>query len=335
MRKRKRDDGGSSAAPAGGTTTFAESQLAKFGWIKGHGLGKNKQGMTKAIKVGHKQDTLGLGKDADQWTVQWWDHVYNKTSASLAVKQTAEGTVTISSKPLTAKEKKEANLSLLYRNFVPAKATAFDPSKLVSDPSNAILDIDDEEKYRTKITDKELFEACGGLTAHKGARSATAAKGKLARVDAGKLLGKEDSSSEDEFEVRARMVAEGFSGPAPPRKGKRGEDEAVKKEKREENDSNSVPEKWARPPPSPPPSNTDDVVERKSRKKDETPEERAERKRKRKEEKRRRRKAAVEAAGEAEEDEEAKPRETKEERRCRKKEGKKKRRDGQDEDGSD
>lgn len=52
------------------TSSFAESQLLKFGWRKGTGLGRNGRGIAKAIKVGHKQDTFGLGKDADQWTVQ-------------------------------------------------------------------------------------------------------------------------------------------------------------------------------------------------------------------------------------------------------------------------
>ena len=53
-------------------TTFAERQLAKYGWEKGQGLGKNKgiffrtlakliaEGMTRAITASVKADTNGV-----------------------------------------------------------------------------------------------------------------------------------------------------------------------------------------------------------------------------------------------------------------------------------
>lgn len=72
MGKRKREAESQSAAShsSAAAASFAEGQLLKFGWKKGKGLGKDGHGIAKAIKVGHKQDTLGLGKDSDQWTVQ-------------------------------------------------------------------------------------------------------------------------------------------------------------------------------------------------------------------------------------------------------------------------
>ncbi|KAI9018213.1 hypothetical protein DFJ74DRAFT_676396 [Hyaloraphidium curvatum] len=218
MAKRKREDG---LAAAGHTMSrsesFAEAQLRKFGWKKGSGLGKHGHGIAKAIKVGHKQDTFGLGKDADQWTAQWWDFVFNKTSASIEVGRSEDGQVVFASKKLTKEERHSAQLSLLYRNFVPAKQTGFDPSRLTTDLAYQLADEDDHERYRSKVTDKELFEACGGLTAHKGARAEVV--GKLSRVDPAKLLGGranegDASSSEDEFEVRARIIAEEMSGKA-------------------------------------------------------------------------------------------------------------------------
>jgi hypothetical protein len=40
--------------------SFAEKQLAKFGWNQGEGLGKNKDGIKKSISVVKKNDTKGV-----------------------------------------------------------------------------------------------------------------------------------------------------------------------------------------------------------------------------------------------------------------------------------
>ena len=40
--------------------SFAERQLEKFGWKKGDGLGKNKEGRSKAVGVSMKNDTDGV-----------------------------------------------------------------------------------------------------------------------------------------------------------------------------------------------------------------------------------------------------------------------------------
>lgn len=137
-------------------------------------------------------------------------------------------------------------MSLLYRNFVPARETRFDPS-------NLLLAGDDEEneKYRTKLTDRELFEACGGRTAAKGARAAVV--GKLSRVDPEKLLAAVDdqentdnSSSEDEFEVRAREIAEEMSGQRSDVKRKRIEAVTSTPSPTTSATDQVIPERWAR-----------------------------------------------------------------------------------------
>lgn len=265
----------------------------------------------------------------------------------------------MASKALTAEEKREAHMSLLYRNFVPAKVTCFDPATLV-DPT---FDPDEEhEKYRTKLTDKELFEACGGRTAHKGARSTVS--GKLARVDPDKLLNGKgaatgrngDSSSEDEFEIRARMIAEEMEG-RPARKPKSAPVRVPSPSQSESSGEQVVPERWARQPastvnvvPVVDVKDADDVVgnaesdddeparaapvkERKEKKKDKRRSEDAkdddesdaakkERRRKRKEEKRKQKEAhkAEEASADVETESREERRRRKEEKRWKKKE---------------
>jgi hypothetical protein len=51
---------------------FAENQLKKFGWTKGEGLGKNSDGISKAISVQMKNNTTGLGSVNDEFSFQWW-----------------------------------------------------------------------------------------------------------------------------------------------------------------------------------------------------------------------------------------------------------------------
>ncbi|KAJ1927683.1 hypothetical protein FBU59_007200 [Linderina macrospora] len=63
-------------------SSFAEQQLAKYGWKQGEGLGKEKTGIKRAITVSRRTDNRGIGSDASQWTSNWWDHLYNKASGT-------------------------------------------------------------------------------------------------------------------------------------------------------------------------------------------------------------------------------------------------------------
>ncbi|KAJ2685660.1 hypothetical protein GGH99_003699 [Coemansia sp. RSA 1285] len=67
---------------AAATNSFAEQQLAKYGWKKGQGLGKNREGVKRAITVSRRTDNRGIGSDSSQWNSNWWDHLYNKASSS-------------------------------------------------------------------------------------------------------------------------------------------------------------------------------------------------------------------------------------------------------------
>jgi len=41
-------------------SSFAETQLKKYGWSRGKGLGKNLEGRSKAITVKQKKDSAGV-----------------------------------------------------------------------------------------------------------------------------------------------------------------------------------------------------------------------------------------------------------------------------------
>ncbi|KAI9139817.1 hypothetical protein BKA69DRAFT_1083618 [Paraphysoderma sedebokerense] len=65
--------------------SFAEAELQKYGWKSGDGLGKERSGIKKAIRVNVKNDTNGLGKDNDRYEFQWWDHIYNKSTSNIVI----------------------------------------------------------------------------------------------------------------------------------------------------------------------------------------------------------------------------------------------------------
>ncbi|KAJ3180718.1 G patch domain-containing protein 4 [Geranomyces variabilis] len=149
----------------GGDSNFAQTQLAKYGWEKGTGLGKHRDGINKAISVGFKNDTDGLGAKSDEWSFAWWDHVFNKSAASIKIHKDSDNddAVAVSA---SAADSQQAAKKLLYGTFV--KATPADEA------------IVERKDYSIKVTDEELFLACEGRTARKGARSSQ--PGKLARA---------------------------------------------------------------------------------------------------------------------------------------------------------
>ncbi|CAO3647397.1 unnamed protein product [Mucor hiemalis] len=77
--------------------SFAQTQLEKFGWENGEGLGKNKEGNVKHINVSVKNDKKGVGVNQGQWEFAWWDHLYNKSASSVVVAK-EEGEVKVATK---------------------------------------------------------------------------------------------------------------------------------------------------------------------------------------------------------------------------------------------
>ncbi|XP_016085730.1 G patch domain-containing protein 4-like [Sinocyclocheilus grahami] len=176
---------------------FAEEQLLRHGWEKGKGLGRYENGISEAIKVKIKCDKGGMGhKEGEQFSFHWWDHVFNKASSGLVVESGQNGVVVKKSddgndglisnkKPRKAQQAK----SMLYGRFVksatllsgekPEKTSDSDDSSSSSEDEDQKLDL----SSTTKLSDADLLEACGGRTAHKGARHGLTMSAKLARLE--------------------------------------------------------------------------------------------------------------------------------------------------------
>ncbi|XP_015505501.1 G patch domain-containing protein 4 [Parus major] len=181
--------------PPGRGMLFAETQLRRHGWRRGQGLGRREDGIAEAIRVKVKCDTAGVGHDAaEPFTFHWWDHVFNKAAANIAVEAGQDG---ISVKALceqggrisNKKPRKAGNSgSLLYGHFVKsATLTACGEESVTLPASSESSQEEEEEKLDLssvrRLTDKELMQACGGRTAHKGARHGLTMSAKLARLE--------------------------------------------------------------------------------------------------------------------------------------------------------
>uniref|UniRef100_A0A3B3CMT0 G patch domain-containing protein 4 n=1 Tax=Oryzias melastigma TaxID=30732 RepID=A0A3B3CMT0_ORYME len=129
---------------------FAEQQLLRHGWEHGKGLGRAENGISEPIKVKVKCDKGGVGhREGEQFSFHWWDHVFNKASSSLQVQAHQVGsTLTVTSQTIEA----VCNEFLWFRT-------------------------------ESRLSDADLMKACGGRTAHKGARHGLTMSAKLARLE--------------------------------------------------------------------------------------------------------------------------------------------------------
>ncbi|KAL4646771.1 G patch domain-containing protein 4 isoform X1 [Arapaima gigas] len=179
---------------------FAEQQLLRHGWEHGKGLGREENGIAEAIRVKVKCDKGGVGHhQGEQFTFHWWDHVFNKASASLAVESSEDG-VKVKKVAKEEEEEEEEDAAGIISNKKPRKAELTkaklyghfvksatllsgqeQPEKKDSSGSD-----DEDQKLdfstTTKLSDEDLMKACGGRTAHKGARHGLTMSAKLARL---------------------------------------------------------------------------------------------------------------------------------------------------------
>ncbi|XP_014673221.1 PREDICTED: G patch domain-containing protein 4-like isoform X2 [Priapulus caudatus] len=155
----------------------------------GDGLGKNHSGIVEPIKVKFKKDQAGVGHDpAEQFTFNWWDHVYKKAANNIVVENDKDG-ITVKrkatdSEPISNKRARYVpDKNMLYGRFVKS-GTLMSDGLLVSEPSTTVLssDSDEDNMQSNSAKDQDLLKICGGRTAHKGARHGMAMNGKLARL---------------------------------------------------------------------------------------------------------------------------------------------------------
>ncbi|XP_064535964.1 G patch domain-containing protein 4 [Drosophila montana] len=179
---------------------FAKKILGKYGWKEGDGLGKHNNGIAAPLKASLKFDNAGLGVDrATEFNNHWWERCFNEAASNVTVQVEQNGHVStarkagvdaveISTKGYSARKLKRAkdhqsksDGGAVYEHFLKSAMLTQDGGEV----ANAER-IKTEDIAVTKVhvlTDEELFQACGGRTAHKGARHGLKLSGKLARLE--------------------------------------------------------------------------------------------------------------------------------------------------------
>ncbi|KAG5856554.1 hypothetical protein ANANG_G00009160 [Anguilla anguilla] len=231
---------------------FAEQQLIRHGWEQGKGLGRDGNGISEAIKVKVKCDKGGVGhSQGEQFTFHWWDHIFNKASSNLVVESGQEG---IKVKKVTGEEeegvisnkkprKAELAKAKLYGRFVKSGTlwSGEEQTEKQSSSSEDSSESEDEDQRldlssTTKLSDADLVKACGGRTAHKGARHGLTMCAKLARLEQQELefmekYGKKSQTAKTiSTETASNSAAHSPTGGGP--EGDEGKGKKTKKKKK-------------------------------------------------------------------------------------------------------
>ncbi|CAH2249661.1 G patch domain-containing protein 4 [Pararge aegeria] len=177
---------------------FARKQLEKYGWSDGKGLGKYETGISEPLKAKIKHSLTGVGYDpAADFTEHWWSTLYDKAASNLEVenkdgktkkiqrKSKDEFEITNSTWKLKKKKKEIPKDNEQYSELFVKTAVIGQGGDITTRVRDSDSESDDEDdtKDKVKLTDEELYVACQGRTAHKGARHGLKALGKLLRIE--------------------------------------------------------------------------------------------------------------------------------------------------------
>nr|NP_651851.1 uncharacterized protein Dmel_CG15561 [Drosophila melanogaster]AAF57130.2 uncharacterized protein Dmel_CG15561 [Drosophila melanogaster] len=178
---------------------FAKKILGKYGWKEGDGLGKNNTGIAVPLKAALKFDNAGLGVDrAQEFNDHWWERCFNEAASNVDVQIQQDGQVSTSRrkgeeaveistrgfsarKLKKAKEQHASDGKATYDNFLQTSLLTQSGGEVETSERIRVEDI--EVTKVAVLTDAELFKACGGRTAHKGARHGLKLSGKIARLE--------------------------------------------------------------------------------------------------------------------------------------------------------
>lgn len=141
----------------------------------------------------------------------WWERVFNEASSNVNVQQSANGKIAvnlhdqdgveITNKSYSLKKLKKSNTSLQYGNFLKSATLLANVGK-EEEIEGHLSTADIEIKPITVLSDEDLFKACNGRTAHKGARHGLTLSGKLQRIaDQEKQLLERMKNKTDKSEV--------------------------------------------------------------------------------------------------------------------------------------
>uniref|UniRef100_A0A182XIJ5 ACB domain-containing protein n=1 Tax=Anopheles quadriannulatus TaxID=34691 RepID=A0A182XIJ5_ANOQN len=213
----------------------------------GEGLGKNSDGITAPLKASFKFSTSGIGADkVSDAKNNWWERVYNeaacnievesggntKTEVPVSLRQVDAEAVEITTKSYSVNKLKRKDMDQqgpkgsMYGSVFLKASTLLGGLGREEDMPDHVRTEDIEFAPVKTLTDEELFAACGGRTAHKGARHGLKLNGKLARIDEqnNKLLQELESRSfEDVIKSSDWQVQASKNGRRKSKKQKRNE----------------------------------------------------------------------------------------------------------------
>ncbi|NWS64374.1 GPTC4 protein, partial [Chunga burmeisteri] len=162
----------------------------------GQGLGKREDGIAEAIRVKVKCDTAGVGHDAGEpFSFHWWDHVFNKAAANIAVEAGQDGISmkTLSEQGVRISNKKPRKAgsagSMLYGRFVKsATLTAHGEESTKLPTGSESSEEEEEEKLDLSSARRRGWGSgrCQTPAAHdprRGARHGLTMGAKLARLE--------------------------------------------------------------------------------------------------------------------------------------------------------
>lgn len=147
----------------------------------------------KPIKATFKFDNTGLGHDAaaSDFNNHWWERVYNDAASNVKVSSKGGDRTQIETMEADAVDISTASINYKKMKKKHGKMAGFGTfiktATLTNTGTEEVVDEQvDLEEFRHEtvkpLTDEELFAACGGRTAHKGARHGLKLSGKLARL---------------------------------------------------------------------------------------------------------------------------------------------------------
>ena len=152
----------------------------------GKGLGKQEDGIVEAIKPKLKFDTTGVGHKSDVCN-NWWESVFNKAAKNICVeKNSSKVSLNVVDQDAAIFSNKQDLNSLQkehrsgYKTFL--KTSTLENGKMTQEKTLSTKSEVKPELLHFAISDDDLFKACGGRTAHKGARHGLNLTGKLARI---------------------------------------------------------------------------------------------------------------------------------------------------------
>ncbi|NWT47689.1 GPTC4 protein, partial [Chroicocephalus maculipennis] len=159
----------------------------------GQGLGKRQDGIAEAIRVKVKCDTAGVGHDAaEPFAFHWWDHVFNKAAANVAVEAGQDGisVKTLSEQGFGISNKKPRKAggagSMLYGRFVKSATLTAHGEESAKLPAGSESSEEEEEKLDLSSARRRGWGsgACGGGEGRGlGARHGLTMSAKLARLE--------------------------------------------------------------------------------------------------------------------------------------------------------